>query len=490
MAKGLSAQVLVKQNLFGVIQNLVGFCSNFVLAVLLPIVMGAFLFGQFSLVSGFAYLLAGLFDTGFNSTTIRFISEYSTTKQHSKLRSVFFHLLKCKLVLALVFAILLIVFSSEIAKAYSLVGDEPAIILAAILIVFYALVTFLSAVFIGLNKNQYSLIGNSINSIFLIILPITFFSLKASLLWVVFGVLLSFIFATGYLALQLASRFKKLFTKKAEEIDKKEVNGNILNFTAISMSNLLLFWGIILILGLFVTADDVAFFKIALSWFAAVGILIPISTQILFSSVISFKANNDVKLLKRYMDLVLRYSTMVIIPMMVGIFFFGESLIHLVYGAEFMPAGFVLQIIIFALFFQFISNLFSSILIAYGRIKHLTKVYILNTIFGILVSFLLINYLNLPGAGIAFLMVNIMISASLIVAASKFFAYTLRESVVRPLASSAIMAAMLLYLKPYATTIVSALLVVLSAAVFYFAVLYLMRGITRDDLKIIRYVKG
>ena len=480
----------MKQNMFGVMQNLVGFCSNFVLAVLLPIIMGAFLFGQFSLVSCFAYLLAGLFDAGFNNTTIRFISEYSTTRQYSKLKSVFLHLLKCKLALAMVFAILLIVFSSEIAKAYSLVGDEPAIVLAAILIVFYALVTFMSAVFIGLNKNQYSLIGNGINSILLIILPITFFSFKATLMWVVLGVLLSFIFATAYLALQLALKFKKLFAKKAEKIDKREINGNILNFTAISMSGLLLFWGIILILGLFVTADDVAFFKIALSWFAAVGILIPISTQILFSSVISFKASNNVKMLKRYMDLVLRYSTMVIIPMMVGIFFFGESLIHLVYGVEFAPAGFILQLIIFALFFQFVSNLLSSILIAYGRIKHLTKVYILNTVFGILISFLLINYLSLLGAGIAFLLVNVMISASLMVASSKLFTYKLRESVARPLGSSALMAVLLLYLKPYATTIVSALLVVLTATIFYFAVLYLIRGITKDDLKLIRYIRG
>ena len=486
----LSMQVLMKQNLFGVMQNLVGFCSNFVLAVLLPIIMGAFLFGQFSLVSGFAYLLAGLFDAGFNSTTIRFISEYSTTKQFPKLKAVFLHLLKFKLILAIIFAVLLITFSSEVAKAYSLVGQEPVIVLAAVLIVFYAIVTFLSAVFVGLNKNQYSLIGNSINSVFLIILPIAFFYFRGDLLWVVLGVLLSFIFATAYLAIQLASKFQKLFPRKTQEIDKKEVNGNVLNFAAISMSNILLFWGIILILGLFVTADDVAFFKIALSWFAAVGILIPISTQILFSSVISFKASNDIKMLKKYMDMILKYSAMVIIPMMVGIFFFGESLIHLVYGPEFKAAGFVLQVIIFALFFQFISNMFSSILVAYGRIKHITKVYIFNTLFGVLASFLLINYLNLLGAGIAFLLVNVMITASLIVAASKFLAFKLRESVTKPLVSSALMAGMLLYLKPYAETIETALLLILGAAIFYFGVLYLIKGITKNDFKIVKYLRG
>jgi O-antigen/teichoic acid export membrane protein len=486
----LSTQVLVRQNLFGVMQNLVGFCSNFVLAVVLPIIMGAFMFGQFSIVSGFAYLLAGLFDAGFNSTTIRFISEYSTKKQYSKLKSVFLHLLKYKLALALIFAFILIASSSEIARAYSLAGQEPTIVLAAILIVFYAIVTFLSAVFVGLNKNQYSLIGNSINSVFLIILPIAFFYFKGDLLWVILGVLLSFIFATAYLAIQLASKFQKLFPKKTEGIDKREVNGNILNFTAISMSNLLLFWGIVLILGLFVTADDVAFFKIALSWFAAVGILIPISTQILLSSVVSFKASNDIKALKKYMDMILKYSTILIIPMMVGIFFFGESLIRLVYGMQFKAAGFVLQTIVFALFFQFISNLFLSILVAYDRIKHITKVYIINTLFGVLASFLLIGYFNLLGAGIAFLLVNIMIAASLIAAASKFFTFKLRESITRPLASSTLMAIMLLYLRPYAETMGSALLLILAAAVFYFAALYLMKGITKEDLKIIRFVRG
>jgi O-antigen/teichoic acid export membrane protein len=133
---------------------------------------------------------------------------------------------------------------------------------------------------------------------------------------------------------------------------------------------------------------------------------------------------------------------------------------------------------------------FFSVLVAYGRIKHITKVYVFNTLFGVVISFLLINYLNLLGAGIAFLLVNIMIAASLIVAASKFVAFKISKSITKPLVASALMAGMLLYLRPYAGTMQTALLLILGAAIFYFGMLYLIKGITKNDFRLLKYLRG
>jgi O-antigen/teichoic acid export membrane protein len=486
--KELSTQVLMRQNLFGVIQGFVGFCSNFVLAVILPIVMGAFMFGQFSIVVGLGYFLAGIFDSGFNMTTIRFISQYSTTKKYNKLKSTFFHLLKYKLGLATIFAAILALLSFQVTELYSLGNQVPTILLVSILIIVYSLVTFLSAVFVGLNKNQYSLMGNGLNSVFLIALPVMFFYLKGDLFWIVAGVLIAFIIAAIFLAFELATRFRQLFPAKSTPAEKNELNRNVINFTVISLFSLFLFWGLILILGIFVAADKVAFFKIAISWFAATGLIIPISTQILFSSVISFKASNDLKRLQNYLNTILRYSLIIIIPLVVGVFFFGERLVQIIYGAEFLEAGSTLKLMIFALFFSFISNIFSSTLVAYGRINKLTKMYLFNLIFGTVLAFVLIYYFGLLGGIATFIITNVLLSAFLI-KMSSFMKFRLKEAIARPAFVSLLMAAFLFYAQPYAVSALSAISVVLTAIVFYFVLLYLMKGITRDDLRLLRYLK-
>jgi O-antigen/teichoic acid export membrane protein len=331
------------------------------------------------------------------------------------------------------------------------------------------------------------------NSLLLIILPVSLFYLKSSLFWVVCGILIAYLVASAFLALELISHFKKLFPKRGNHIDLSNVNGSIINFSVISLVNLFLFWGIILILGLFAAADDVAFFKIAISWFSAIGILIPFSTQILFSSVIIFKAKNDVKRLEKYLNTVMKYSAVVILPMIAGIFFFGDDLIRLIYGSEFIEAGLALKFIVFALFFQFVSNLFSSTLIAYGKIKNTTKIYVLNFLFGILFSFAIISCLSgfgleLMGACLSFLLLNVLLMSSLMVKASRFLDFDVKGAVAKPLFSSALMTLAIFYLNRYAISISNALLIIIISAVFYFVVMFLIKGITREDLRLIRHI--
>ena len=485
----LSAGVLVKQNMFGVIQSFVGFCSNFVLAVGLPIVMGAFLFGQFSIMAGLAYFLAGIFDSGFNMTTIRFISQYSTTKKYDKLKSTFFHMLKYKLGLATVFAIVLALLSFQVTELYSLGNQAHTLLLISALIIVYSLVTFLSAVFVGLNKNQYSLIGNSLNSVFLIALPIAFFYLVGDLFWVIAGVLLAFVIAAIFLASELALRFRQLFPKKSSAVEKNELNRNVVSFTIISLFNLFLFWGLILILGLFIAADKVAFFKIAVSWFSAAGLLIPISTQILFSSVISFKASADLARLQKYLNSILKYSLIVIIPLIVGVFFFGEKLVQVIYGAEFLEAGAALKLMIFALFFNFVSNILSSTLVAYGRIDQMTKMYLFILAFSAPLAFVLAHLFGLTGGVAAFVIANVLL-ASLLLKMSGFMKFRLKQAVARPVFASLLMAALLFYAAPYATSAFPMAVTVIASIAFYFVTLYLVKGITREDLRRLRHLKG
>ena len=378
--------------------------------------------------------------------------------------------------------------SKQVVDAYSLGNQIPTIMLVSALIIVYALVTLLSAVFVGLNKNQYSLIGNSLNSAFLILLPIAFFYLRGSLLWIVSGVLISFIIAAFYLTGQLLTKFKQLFPKRSGQVEKRELNTSVVNFTIISLFNLFLFWGLILMLGLFVTADRVAFFKIAVSWFAAAGLLIPISTQVLFSSVISFKASEDVKRLEKYLNTILRYSSIIIIPMTVGAFFFSELVIGWVYGAEFVEAGLALKLIILGLFFQFISNIFSSALVAYGRINRMAKAYLVNVVFATVLAFAAIPSFGLVGAGACFVVTNVSIALMLILM-SGFMKFRILQAVAKPVLVSALMAVLLFHLMPYATSAAAAILIILATIVFYFAVLCVLKGITKSDLRLIRHLK-
>ncbi|MBW2966380.1 polysaccharide biosynthesis C-terminal domain-containing protein, partial [Candidatus Woesearchaeota archaeon] len=367
----------------------------------------------------------------------------------------------------------------ELSSAFKIVSP---------LIVFYAFFTFMSHVYIGLHKNQYSLIGNLTNGIALIVFPLVFFLTGMGLNGVVSAVVISFIVAAIVISLPLLIKLNHILSNPTTKIKRNKVNTDVFYFTILSLLTLFLYWGILVLLGFFVIPEDVAFFKVSLSLFMAVGILVPISNLVVFSSIVGLKITKKTKKLRNYMSRVMKYGFIITFPSMLGLFVLGDSLVRVIYGTEFLRAGLSLGILCWALVAQFVTNIFYGYL-AESRLKQVSKIYIFSTIVGVIFSIPAIHYFGLFGASLSFVFIYFIIAFLLYIPVYQDLRINFVKYTYRPLVASLVMAGIVYYLEPFIHSIIEAFLLILLGIVSYFAVLYLIRGITKEDIKILKYLR-
>jgi O-antigen/teichoic acid export membrane protein len=481
--------LFVRQNVLGVGSQLAGFLSNIIFNIVLPIWMGATLFGKLSLTLGVGYFAVGLFDAGFNLTTMKFISRYYSKKQVDKTKAVFMHLLKLKLSLAILLAAVVYLSADFIANSYNLPELAFSFQLVSPLIISYALLTFTSSVFVGLQKNQFSLIVSVANSSLLIAFPLFLYWLGLGLNGVIIAVNLAYATATALILIIFFKKFKKIVNTKHVSLATRNINSDAMHFSVFSWVNLLLYFGIILILGFSALPDEVGFFKIALSLFSALGILIPLSNMVIFSSVIGLKSVNALEKMRSYMYKVFKYGYIIIFPMMFGLLTFSDKLIYLIYGPDFSPTAFSLDIMAFALLAQFVNGMFFTYLSASNKVDKVSKIYLVGGLIGLAFAVLATSTIGYLGAAISFVLIQYLILFMLYSTIRKDFKVDIFSTTYKPFLAALLMGIGIYFVEPYIDSLVTGGLLVSMAVIFYFIFLYLIKGYTKDDLKILRYLK-
>ncbi|GEM_PF-5413693 len=483
-----TSSLFVRQNVLGFGSQLAGFFSNLIFNLVLPIWMGAFMFGKLSLSLGVGYFLVGLFDAGFNYTAMKFISHYYSRKQTDKTKSVFVHLLKIKLGIAVIIATLVYLGSGYIAASYNLPELTYTIQLVSPLIIFYALLTFTSSVFVGLQRNQYSLMTNVTNSSLLIILPILLYWMGFGLNGVVVAVDLAYGIASALILTIFLSKFKKIVRTKPVDIDTRSINSDVVNFSLFSWVNLLLYSGILLILGFSARPEEVGFFKIAQSLFSALGILIPLSNIVIFSSVVGLKSVNAINKMRSYMFRVFKYGYAIVFPMIVGLFVFSDKIITLIYGHNFISTAASLDIMSFALLAQFVNGIFFTYFSASNKVDRVSKIYFVCGLIGLAFTVFATSTIGYLGAALSFVVIQYLILFAMYMTIRKELKVDIFSTTYKPFISSLVMGVAVYEVEPFVDSLATGLLVIIFAVVLYFSVLYLIKGLTRGDFKILRYL--
>lgn len=181
------------------------------------------------------------------------------------------------------------------------------------------------------------------------------------------------------------------------------------------------------------------------------------------------------------------FNVMVIIalPLLVGTQFFAHDLIIFMAGSKFVSAGSILQILSLAVFFIFIGCLFAHAVIAIDRQKTIIWAYAFTSITSLALYLFLIPRYSYYGAAW-----GTVYSEGLIAAFSAYFVF--RYSNFRPhwliffksLLAAALMAALIYYFpSSWHQSIPKVLLSITIASIFYFLVLYLIKGISSTELK-------
>ncbi len=483
MSSKITTSSFVKQNLFGYLAEASGFVSNLIFNIALPIFLGAAVFGQLSITLGFAYFLIGLVSTGFNNTMVRLVSKSYAEKKYSEMKNTVFYLFELKLLIASLFSIALFFSANWLSSAYSV--PVLGIQIASFLIIFSSIFTFFVSFFTAIQKNQVSLAATFLNSFFLIILPLLFFFNGFRINGIIFSVVLAYFIAVVFISIFAFKELKKIKAKTRKEV-KKPVLTNVLGFSIISLSNIFLNWGVLLVLGLFASSTEVAFFKISLSWILAVLTVVPISYGVVFSSFVNLKLT-DSKKFKVYVEKVLKYGFIFIVPAVFGLFLLGGKMIKLVYGSTYTGAALPLSILSFSLIPLFANKILFSVLVSSNKLRKTTKIYSAMTITGIVLTFLLSFFFGLKGGAVSFVLINYMLM--LLMFNSTKVLENLTRQLLKPAVASIIMSLFILSRVIKANSLINGLVLIASSALLYFIALFLIKGLTKEDLKLIEKLK-
>ena len=181
----------------------------------------------------------------------------------------------------------------------------------------------------------------------------------------------------------------------------------------------------------------------------------------------------------------LKFMLILCIPMGIGTTLIADKIILFVFGEAFTKSIISLQILIWTIVLTFAGAAFVKLLESTNRQRIITKISLICVVVNVLLNLLLIPKFSYVGSSVATVVTELVLVGSIIV-----FTYRLsygiplpiiKDYLIRILFSSLIMSVFILYFQTF-----HLITLILSAGFLYFIVLYLVHGIDREDMMLMR----
>lgn len=251
--------------------------------------------------------------------------------------------------------------------------------------------------------------------------------------------------------------------------------------------NLIYQKGDIIILSLFKSVDEVGIYGAAYRTIEVIGtipymfagIMLPLFTLNWINKNISFFE----KLVQKSFD----FMIILAIPLIVGAQFTATEVIRLIAGDDFSAGGPPLQILMVSIALLFISCIFSHVIIAIDKQKKVIFLYLFTAISSLVLYLLLIPKMSYLGASLVTIYSNVVILIGSLVYTKKFTEIKLNYKIFKPVLLASLGMALFMLITPnilYQKGILLLIIIIISILI-YFSLLYLFKGISKSDLKML-----
>jgi len=488
------SKIAIKNSSYNFVAGIIFKIGGLIFTILIARLLLPELFGIYALALSVIALFMAFTNMGINETFTRYFSEALGKGNKNKARTYFKYLLKIKSLLVFSAIFVLLLLSRFLSYNFY---NKPLLfyplIFSCLFIVAESFKNFTGGIFLA-TKN---------------LKPIPFLELFHQTIKILFSVLAILIFSTEFkvaglfVALALSGfahlfllffipykKDKTLFKGKTVSIDKKRIT-RFLGFMGIASLSLVFFLSIdILMLGKFVDAEYIAYYRVALSLvltiaglFSLSGILLPFFTQI------------HKERFRRGFQKTLRYILLFTIPATVGILFIGKHLVFTIYGQEYLFAVSILYVLSFLIITMPLTTLYATIFQSKEKTKILAKAVLISLIINIILNYVLIKYLlefnqgyALIGVGIATVISRLIYLGILSFNAKHKLNLTVKGIGLRkPIFATIVMGLFLLIFNKFIDmNLVFGIIEIILGVGIYFAVLILTKGVTIEDWKLIR----
>ncbi len=452
------------------------------------------LFGIYALALSLITLAVTFTNLGIDQTFTRYFSEALGKTNKKQARSFYKYFLKVKYYLIVL--VTLGIFSISKWLSYSFY-DKPllfhALLFGCLLLVADSIRNFIATLFVGKKD----------------IKPIPFLELVHQISRILFSVLAILILQDSlkvpglFLALSLAGlvhlflmrllmqkKDKSIFKGKKVKIDKSRI-WSYLGFMSIATISLAFFTSIdTLMLGKFVDAEYLGFYRAALSlvltfssFFSLSGILLPIFTQI-----------HD-KRFERGFQKTIRALLIFAIPAGVGTIFIAKYLIYTIYGGEYLPATLPLYFLTALILTGPLITLYNTIFQSKEKPRLVAYATIISLVINVILNFALITFFlrfgqeyAILGAAIATLTSRLFLLGILALTARQNFNLKLRGLGTKgPIFATLVMALFLMTYNYFIDiNLIYGIIEIVSAIIIYFSVLILVKGVKKEDLDLVK----
>ncbi len=434
-------------------------------------------FGEYTTIITFLTFFAVIADLGLTLVTVQMISGQKTDE--NKILNNLFSLRLLSVIFFLSLAPIIVIFFPYGAAV------KAGVLLAAVSFIFPAL----NQVLIGLFQKKLNMdraaLAEIISRVVLIAGIILTQKLKAGLT----GILITAI-ASSAASFLLHYLFSLKYATIKCEFDLslwKKIIGHSWPLALTIALNLIYLRADTLILSLFRGSEVVGLYGAAYKIidvlttlpFMFAGLILPILTAAWLES----NHNYFKKVLQKSLDVM----AIVAIPLVIGAQFLGEPIMIFVAGQDFILAGGILKILIFAVAAIFLGAMFSHAVIAIDKQKKMIGFYVFTSISSLIAYLYLIPRYSYFGAAGVTIYSEVMIA---IFSAYCIFKYSrflpgLKVSLKALLAGAGM--GLFIYLCPlrYQSTLGGLILILVLASLVYFIFLYLLGGINSEDLKTI-----
>ncbi len=187
------------------------------------------------------------------------------------------------------------------------------------------------------------------------------------------------------------------------------------------------------------------------------------------------------KVLQKSFDL----TMIAIIPLIVGGQIVASGIIYLMAGKEYLAAGPILQILLIAVGFVFISCLFTHAIIAIDKQKKIIGAYAFTSVSSLALYLWLIPRYSYYGAAIATVYSELAISAAAMYFVYRYSSFRPNLKILPKVLLSSVLMSLFLFFAPKilkdSNWGIAALIVI--GAIIYFVALYLLKGIKKTDIQ-------
>ena len=123
--------------------------------------------------------------------------------------------------------------------------------------------------------------------------------------------------------------------------------------------------------------------------------------SVLLPFVSSSFHKNDIKQTRKYINEIIRYSLLIVLPMIFLFSFYADNAVCLIYGENYQPAGDVLKILIFGLMGLGLISIFSHIMIGINQEKLMIGYSLIGIITAIVLNIIFVPRIGMIGAAIS-----------------------------------------------------------------------------------------